>query len=97
MLEERLLKVLAAIYQSITKLHLGNELGVTRDEINSGILRIGFKAMNGKQIREDLKILIIKKLVREQLDGKRKRYLLEKRGIHISKNMLLVWHAFRDK
>ncbi|RMG41751.1 MAG: hypothetical protein D6732_02075 [Methanobacteriota archaeon] len=86
--EERLLKVLAGLFVAVSEISTS---GCTRDQVNSGILRLGFKAHNPHQLRKDLNWLIERKLVKMVKDSPKRKYLPTLKGQRLAENIIHVW------
>lgn len=87
--EERLLKVLAGLFVAVSEISVS---GCTRDQVNSGILRLGFKAHNPSQLKKDLEWLIERDLAYLIQNESPYRYLPTPKGQRLAENIVGVWH-----
>ncbi len=90
--EERTLKVLAGLYIAATVL---SPSGATRDQVNSGILKLGFKAHNPYQLRKDLEWLVERKFAMRIPDNPSIKYLPTLKGQKLAENIINVWNELR--
>ena len=91
--EERILKVLAGLFVASSEI---SAHGCTRDQVNSGILRLGFKAHNPYQLRKDLDWLIERKFAKMVIDNSVKKYFPTPKGQQLAENVIGIWRELMN-